>query len=57
MAHHTGTNHNGIDTDHASRQMIAAFHYGFVITIFPVGSLSILPLIAFLTRSTRNQFH
>jgi len=57
MADHTGTNHVGINIGDASCQMIAALYSRGMITVFPVGSLSILSLIVFLPRSPSNQLH
>jgi hypothetical protein len=57
MADHTGTDHVGINISYASCQVISTLYSRCMITVFPVGSLSIFSLIVFLAGSSSHQLH
>ncbi len=57
MTHDTCTHHVEVDIDKAARQMLAILHHGRVIAIFPECTLTPLPSIVLLCRSSRDELH
>jgi hypothetical protein len=57
MINNTGTHHVQIDVGTAAEKMIPVFDGSCMITVFPKGSIAVLPLIELLAGPTGDQLH